>query len=324
MKLRIFVDLSLTPEVLEMLQEGTRGHELVFPQNPVSSVLAKSECDPEFATVHIAFGQPDLQAIGGNNQLQWIHISSSGITRYDNPEFRALVSGRKIAVSNSASVYNEACADHCLSFMLAQARNLPLALQTRTGAGSAAWVALRESATPLRGKTVLIFGYGAIGKRLVELLRPFQMNVAAYRRKPRGDEGIPVITENQILHSLARAADHIVNILPDSGATRHFFNAARFSTLKPGAVFYNIGRGTTVDQQALLDALRSGRLKAAWLDVTEPEPLPDNHPLLREPNCFITPHVAGGHAEETKTLVRHFLRNFERFVQGESLQDRVM
>ena len=74
----------------------------------------------------------------------------------------------------------------------------------------------------------------------------------------------------------------------------------------------------------MLEALRSGRIGAAWLDVTEPEPLPDEHPLWAEPNCFITPHVAGGHADETKTLVRHFLKNFERFVRGEPLLDRVM
>ena len=75
---------------------------------------------------------------------------------------------------------------------------------------------------------------------------------------------------------------------------------------------------------ALLEALRSGQIGAAWLDVTEPEPLPDEHSLRAEPNCFITPHVAGGHAGETKTLVRHFLTNFKRFVRGEPLLDRVM
>jgi len=74
----------------------------------------------------------------------------------------------------------------------------------------------------------------------------------------------------------------------------------------------------------LLTALRSGRLRAAWLDVTDPEPLPDNHPLLAEPNCFITPHVAGGHLAETKTLVCHFLKNFERYLRGEPLLDQVM
>jgi phosphoglycerate dehydrogenase-like enzyme len=227
-------------------------------------------------------------------------------------------------VSNSAGVYNEACAVHALSFMLAQARNLPTALKTSTANGSSEWLALRGSSSTLRDQTVLILGFGAIAKRLVELLRPFQMKILAYRRKARGDEGVPVVTAEQLGHTLANVADHIVNILPDNQESRHFFNASRLAVLKPGAIFYNIGRGTTVDQEALLNALRSGRLKAAWLDVTDPEPLPEEHPLLGEPNCFITPHLAGGHVDETKTLVRHFLKNFERFTRGEPLIDRVM
>jgi phosphoglycerate dehydrogenase-like enzyme len=320
---RIFVDFAVTPEVLDMLQKGTQGHQLVFPREPVSSVLARAERDPQFATVDIAFGQPEPEAIAEAGPLKWIHVSTSGITRYDNPQFRALMAERKIPVTNSASVYNEACAVHALSFIVAQARKLPLALKTRTASGTPAWKDIRGTSGTLRGETVLILGYGAIGKRLAELLRPFDMKVMAYRRKPRGNEGVPVITEEQLVHALA-GADHIVDILPDSTATRHFFDAARFAMIKPGAVFYNIGRGTTINQNALLEALRSGRIGAAWLDVTEPEPLPDEHPLRKEPNCFITPHVAGGHAGEAKTLVRHFLKNFERFVRGEPLLDRMM
>jgi len=322
-KLRISVDLTLTPDVLELLQTGIRGHQLVFPGTPVSSVLAKAERDPQFATVDIAFGQPEPEAIAEAHRLKWIHVSSSGITRYDNPQFRTLMAERKIAVSNSASVYSEACAVHALGFMLAQARKLPLALKTRTANGTKAWYAIRGTSGTLGGETVLIVGYGAIGKRLTELLRPFDMKVIAYRRKARGDEGVPVVAEKQLAGALAEA-DHVVNILPDSANTRHFFDASRLSAIKPGAIFYNIGRGTTVAQDALLEVLRSGRLKAAWLDVTEPEPLPDEHPLRAEPNCFITPHVAGGHIDETKTLVRHFLKNFERFVRGDALLDRVM
>jgi phosphoglycerate dehydrogenase-like enzyme len=321
--LRIYVDLGMTPEVGEMLRDATKGHELVFPQVPVSSVLAKAERDSQFATVDVAFGQPDPQAIEEASHLRWIHVSSSGITRYDNPEFRALMARRGILVTNSASVYDEACATHTLSFILAQARGLPLALKTRAANGSEPWQNLRESCMPLRGQTVLILGYGAIGKRLAEMLHPFEMNVLAYRRKARGDEGVPVVTDDRLVLTLA-TADHVVDILPDSTQTRHFFDAARFAQIKHGAIFYNIGRGATVDQNALVDALRSGRLKAAWLDVTEPEPLPDDHPLWAEANCFITPHIAGGHTDETKTLVRHFLRNFERFVREEELMDRVM
>jgi len=314
----------MSPDVLEILQTGTKGYQLIFPQKPAASVLAKADRDAQFVTVDVAFGQPDPQAIAEARQLKWIHVSSSGIARYDTREFRALMARRKIVLSNSASVYNEACAVHALSFMLAQARKLPRALKTRTAGGTTDWHAVRSACRTLRGETVLIVGYGAIGKRLAELLRPFDMKVIAYRRKARGDESVPILTANQLAHALANEVDHVVDILPQSAETRHFFDAARFASIKRGAIFYNIGRGTTVDQEALLEALRCGRIAAAWLDVTEPEPLPDSHPLLSQPNCFITPHVAGGHADETQTLVRHFLKNLERFVRGETLLDRVM
>lgn len=322
-KLQIFVDFAVPPEALELLQAGTAGHQLLFSQTPAASVLVRSEPDSQLARADVAFGQPDIQAIAEAGRLQWIHVSSSGITRYDNPQFRAQMAERKIAVSNSAGVYNEACAAHALSFMLAQARQLPTGLRTRIAGGTPRWNALRGSSSTLRGESVLILGYGAIGKRVVELLHPFGMKVMAHRRKARGDEGVPVVTADQLPNALADA-DHTVNILPDSAETRHFFAAARFAAIKPGAVFYNIGRGTTVDQEALREALRSGRLRAAWLDVTDPEPLPDDHPLWAEPNCFITPHVAGGHAGEARTLVRHFLKNLDHFVRGEPLLDRVM
>lgn len=93
--------------------------------------------------------------------------------------------------------------------------------------------------------------------------------------------------------------------------------------MKPGAILYNIGRGSTVDQAALLDALESKRLAAAYLDATEPEPLPPSHLLWSAPNCFITPHTAGGFIGEKERLVRHFLDNLRRFIAGEALRDRV-
>jgi phosphoglycerate dehydrogenase-like enzyme len=320
---KIFVDLALPPGALDLLRAGTSGHHLLFPLAPASSVLAKPELDPQLASAEIAFGQPHPDAIAAAKQLKWIQVSSSGITRYDNPQFRAFVKQRGILVSNSATVYCEACAVHVLSFMLAQARNLPLALQTRAASGTPPWNELRQSSTTLRGETILILGFGAIGKYLAQLLVPFGAKVLAYRRVPRGDEGVPVIVDADLPAALSQAS-HVVNILPDSAETRHFFNAARLATVKTGAVLYNIGRGTTVDQNALLDALRSGRLRAAWLDVTEPEPLPADHPLWHEPNCFMTPHVAGGHPNEAETLVRHFVENFARFTRGEPLVDRVM
>jgi phosphoglycerate dehydrogenase-like enzyme len=322
-RLRIYVDLAMPPEVRQLLESGTAAHDLVFPEKPITSILAKPESDPQFATVNVAFGQPYTRAIAGAAELKWIHVSTSGITRYDNPEFRAEMSRRNIAVTNSASVFQEPCAIHALSFILAQARKLPQALSCREADGTDDWNKLRQLGGTLRGETILIVGYGAIGRRLTELLQPLGMNVIACRRNPRGNEAIPVIALNQLDQALA-SADHIMNILPHTPGTQRFFDQKRFAAMKPGAVFYNIGRGVTVDQNALNDALRTGHLSAAWLDVTDPEPLPDNHPLRSAPNCYITPHIAGGHPNETASLVRHFLGNLDRFTRGQPLKDRVM
>lgn len=322
-KLRIFVDVAMPPDVLAEMRQATAGHELLLPAKPAASVLVQAEADPQIYTADVAFGQPDPAAIGRATGLKWVHISSSGITRYDTPQFRAMAAQRNLAVTNSAAVYAEACAVHAMSFMLAQARRLPLGLSSRLANGSPPWHALRAASTTLRGQSVLIVGYGAIGTRLAELLAPLGMAVRAYRRRPRGDEAVPLVPAGQLDEALAQA-DHVMNILPDSPQTRRFFGRDRLAALKSGAVFYNIGRGSTVDQEALADALRSGRLDAAWLDVSEPEPLPDDHPLWSLPNCHITPHTAGGHDDEFAHLARHFLENFRRFASGHPLLDRVM
>ena len=118
--------------------------------------------------------------------------------------------------------------------------------------------------------------------------------------------------------------DHVLDILPANDATKHFFDEARFVRCKFGARFYNIGRGTTVDQGALLAALRSGRLSAAYLDVTDPEPLPVDDPLWDAPNCYITPHIGGTHSDEEVRLVQHFLANLRAFETGQPLTDQII
>lgn len=319
---KIYIDFALNPELLDRLQKGTTGHELVIPAKP-ASVLSLGEIEPAFYDCDIVFGQPQTDAVEKSASLKWIQVSSSGITRYDTPAFRQLMEERGVQVSNSAHVYNEACADHALSFMLAQSRQLPQALASRAPNGSEEWLAIRRGGIPLRGQSVLILGFGAIGRRLAELLAPFDMQLTAYRRSPRGDDGMPVVSESN-LHEALATADHVVNILPDSAATQHFFNAERFAQLKPGSVFYNIGRGTTVDQDALVHALQNGPLREAWLDVTDPEPLPDEHALWQQPNCFITPHTAGGFSGETTACIDHFLKNLARYDAGQPLDNRVI
>ncbi len=320
---RIFCDSPLNDRAARLLKEGTAPHELIIPQRRPASILAKPEPDPAFALADIAFGQPDLESIARSENLRWIHISTAGFTRYDTPEFRAMVLERGLIVTNSSSVYAKACAEHVFAFMLAQSRRLPQALQSEAANGDAEWLRLRSESVSLHGQNLVILGFGGIATELVKLLAPFEMNITAMRRNPRGDEGFPTVTVDGLPAALA-TADHVINILPDNAASQNFIEASRLAQMKPGAVFHNIGRGTTVDQDALLDALRSGHLAAAWLDVTEPEPLPADHPLRHEPNCFITPHIAGGHGDESGTLVRHFLSNLKCYTAGAPLADRIM
>ena len=314
---------SLCNCLMQLLREGVAPHEIVLPRSTTVSVLVKSDPDPAFGTVDIAFGQPDVKGVLKSGRLRWVHITSAGYTRYDTAEFRAAAAARGLVVTNSSTVYAGPCADHALAFMLAQSRSLPTALRSRCANGTAEWNRLRDSCVSLRHQRVLLLGYGAIAIRLLELLRPFEMEIVALRRQPAGNENIPVITIERLPQALA-AADHVMNLLPENAASARFVTAERLAHMKPGAVFYNIGRGATVDQEALLEALRSGRLGAAWLDVTDPEPLPPDHPLLSTPNCFITPHTAGGHLNESESLVRHFLDNFRRYLDGTPLCDRIM
>jgi phosphoglycerate dehydrogenase-like enzyme len=321
--LTIFCDYRLNPADQKLLEEGVAPHHVIFPSQPGATVLVDPAPDPAFAQADVAFGQPAVEAILGSPRLRWAQITSAGITRYDTPEFRAAVKARHLMVTNSSSVFAEACAEHVFSFMLAQARQLPLALRTRVPHSSPEWAKVRSGSRCLKGQTVVILGYGTIAERLVEMLAPFEMKISAMRRAARGFETVPIFVLDKLASRLAEA-DHVVSVLPENADSRHFINAERLSWMKQGAIFYNIGRGATVDQDALAASLRSGHLAAAWLDVTEPEPLPDGHPLLALPNCFITPHTAGGHAHENESLIRHFLDNFRLFLRGAPLHDRVM
>ena len=321
--MKIFSDSPLSPEDKLALQNGAAPHEVIFPKKTVSSVLGTPEPDEAFGMADIAFGQPDLESIARSERLKWVHVSSAGFTRYDTPEFRSLVAQRGLIVTNSTSVYARPCAEHVFSFMIAQSRLLPMSLGSLAANGSEEWFGLRNGCESLRGKEVVILGFGGIATELVKLLAPFEMKITAMRRAPRGDEGVLTITPDELPTALA-TADHVINILPDNAASRNFANAALFDQMKHGVIFHNIGRGTTVDQHDLLCSLRNGKIAAAWLDVTEPEPLPTDHPLRGEPNYFITPHIAGGHRNESTTLIAHFLHNLKCFEKGLPLRDRIM
>ncbi len=326
MPLTIWTNHEFRPEALEAFKAGLAagGHRLIHSPKSSASVLAAGASDPALAEADIVFGQPKVDDIMHQRKLRWVALTTAGYTRYDGGDLRAAFKARGAVLTKASGVFADACAHQVLANMLALARRLPGQLRNQDGAREWKYLEDRFVATLLTGQSAVLLGHGVIGKRLAELLRPFGMKLTAFRRTPAGkDEGIAVVNAAGLPAALA-AADQVVNILPESKETINFMDAARFAQMKPGARFYNIGRGTTVDQPALMAALESGRLDAAYLDVTEPEPLPPEHPLWKTRNCYITCHVGGGTREQDDKLVRLFLDNLARFERGEALVERIV
>ena len=319
--LTVWCNLQLTERALASLQAGLGPHRLVRAAELSTCLQPLGRPDSALADADIAFGQPEADQCVASARMRWVHLASAGYTTFAHDDIRAQFIARRIPLTNSSSVYDEPCAQHALAFMLAEARQLPRSIVDQ--AMTHAWNTppTRAASFLLKGQTVLLFGYGAIAKRLAELLAPFGLHLVGFRRRPRGDEPIEVLPVAELFDWLPRA-DWVIDILPAASDTAGFFDGARFAAMKPGAIFINIGRGATVDQHALLAALR-GHLRAAYLDVTSPEPLPPEHPLWSTPNCFITPHVAGGHGDEYDRLVALFLANLDRYLRGLPLAGRV-
>lgn len=323
MALTIWTNYFLPPAANEIFERGVASHRLLRSATMSSSNLAAGATDPAIREADVIFGQPDPAALFDLPKLKWVHLTSAGYDRYDRADLRELFGDRGAVMTNSSAVYEEPCAQHLLAMMLALSRRLPQCLDEQRGERS--WSAARHriEAYRLVGQTVVILSYGSIAKRLIEMLAPFRVNVIAVRRQVRGDEAVRTVTQRD-LQDVLPLADHVVNILPGGAETQSAMGSLMFSKMKRGANFYNIGRGSTVDQAALLTALKSEQLRAAYLDVTDPEPLPRDHPLWSHPRCWITPHTAGGSDDEFEQLARHFLGNLERFTSGRELVNRVI
>jgi phosphoglycerate dehydrogenase-like enzyme len=305
---------------LNDLREKLGAHELfIFPPDENG---ASGEAAEVLRAAEIAFGTPDADAVLNAGNVRWFHVNLAGYTPYDRADFREKFKAEGRIMTNSSAVYVEPCSQHVLAMIMALARLLPASLDNQRGARSWNYDETREKSYLLNEQTALILGFGTIGRRIAELLAPLKMNLIGFKRTIHGDEPIKMVSESEI-NSVLPHADHVINVLPANDETINFLDAERFSKMKRGAIVYNIGRGLTLDQNALLAELQSGRIAAAYLDVTNPEPLPPDNPLWTTPNCYITPHSAGGFSLEKQRHVEHFLENLRRFERGEEMLDRI-
>ncbi len=243
--------------------------------------------------------------------------------------------GPHVTICNARGAHNISTAEWTLSAILAMLKYLPLFLDVQR---SGDW-RRRSDATELyqrlsgdqhvryppvmleelTGKSVLLVGYGAIGKEIERMLAPFRVSVTRLARTGRLNPPVHPVSE---LNNCLPEAEVVVLILPLTQQSRGLIGAQQLSLLRQGALLVNAARGGVVDTDSLVKALQSGKIRAA-IDVTDPEPLPKEHPLWRCPNLLITPHVGGSSPQFAPRALKIAADELRRYMQGETLNNVV-
>jgi phosphoglycerate dehydrogenase-like enzyme len=235
------------------------------------------------------------------------------------PELR----GRdELVLTNTSGIHAQPIAEHVFGFNLMFAHQLHRAMRQQVAHN---WDsnALRNEVTTLSGATLGIVGLGAIGRRIAELATGFGMRVTAFKRTPAAAPGVDRVFGPGQLAPFLKEAEYVINTLPLTEQTRGLFGAPEFAAMRSDAILINIGRGGTVQTDALVEALRTGSIAGAALDVTDPEPLPAEHPLWALDNVILTPHYSGAHPGYVQRASAIFLENLVAYLAGKPLTNVV-
>ncbi|MDR3312708.1 MAG: D-2-hydroxyacid dehydrogenase [Spirochaetaceae bacterium] len=283
------------------------------------AVYVKNETDLSEADVRdteAIFGLPNADTLSRYPKLKWIQLISSG-TDYLNGKVPA-----GVTVTCATGAYDQSVSEWILAVTVALTRKLHL---YRDEQNKGEWKP-RGKIGSIKGAVILVIGLGSIGKAYAANMKALGAYLIGMRRTPgaKPDCVDEIYTSDQLDRILPRA-DVVVSVLPNTSATERLFDRERFARMKPGAFFVNAGRGPAVDIDALCDALESGILGGAAVDVTDPEPLPAGHRLWRTENALITPHVAGGFwlRETYENIVNLCVTNAGRYAKGEPLENLV-
>lgn len=242
---------------------------------------------------------------------RWVQLPFAGIDSFAE---RGLLDTERIWTS-AKGIYGPAVAEHALGLMLAAARGLPFYVRTDH------WTPRDESpARRILGQRVLLVGTGGIARSLARLLEPLEPEILAVNRSGHPMVGAAATSSMEALPSLVGQVDWVVLALPHTPETHHLFDAALLKAMSPRAWLVNVARGPIVDTAALIDALERNQIAGAALDVTDPEPLPDGHPLWGMPNVIITPHVANTWDMALPELAARVERNVLALVNGQPLE----
>jgi len=299
------------PEQLAQFQAIAPGVEFVI----VDSVeQARSEAVDAQAVLGIC----DEEMLSASPGLFWIQVYSAGVEWC--VENQGMHKGNKL-LTNGQKIGSPALAEHAIAMMMMLARGLDVyhanqlkgEWQQQTGLD-------RSDHMELEGRTLLVVGLGGIGTQVAKRGHGLGMRVLAIRNSRReGPEYVEYVGLPDELNELAKQADVVINTVPLTDQTRGIFNAAFFDAMKPSAYFISVGRGGSTVTDDLVAALKSGSIAGAGLDVTDPEPLPEGHPLWTMPRVIISPHTAGRSDKGRDRLYLMVKENLRRYVNGEPM-----
>jgi phosphoglycerate dehydrogenase-like enzyme len=270
--------------------------------------------DRELGRAVITYGLPPVPRLPDARALRWIQLASAGVPQDLCPP----CCRQGITVTNLAGLYGTSIAEHAFALMLSLARNLPAALRNQT---EHRWDrTVMHGLSDLHGRTLGIIGLGNIGRSIARLGRAFGMRVVGCRRTDRPTPFVDQVYPLAELHALLAETDYLAVAAPLTAQTEGMLGPAEFAAMKRGVVYVNVSRGAVAQEPALLDALRSGRVAAAGLDVFAVEPLAPEHPLWGMPQVIVSPHYSGETINQSALPAERFARNLRAWTAGRALE----
>jgi len=250
--------------------------------------------------------------VTAGKKLKWMQTSSAGV---ENTLADEEVRNSDVTLTNAKIIMGPEIADHALALLLTHTRDLKFSNEQMTTVGFQR--TRRLPPIELRGKTVVIVGLGGIGRQVAERCFAFGMRVLAVDPKDMPlSRDVEEVRKPDELNSFLPEADVVISCTPHTPKSEGMIGTEQFALMKDNVYFVNVSRGKVVDTEALTAALKSGKVRAAGLDVTDPEPLPSDHPLWSMPNVTITAHYATSSDRVGERRERLFRENIERFMTG--------
>jgi phosphoglycerate dehydrogenase-like enzyme len=258
------------------------------------------------------------EAMKRMSKLRWVQAGTAGVDHL----LRFDLSRRGVVITNSSGAHGDPISELILSQMLAFATGLNMAIRGQIERRHVQ-KEINRTKFELVGQTLCVVGLGDIGGTLARKASALGMRVIGVRRSTRPAEGVSHIYTPSQLHTALTQSDHVALCLPLTNHTRHFIGAEELRAMRPTAYIYNVGRGASIDEAALIDALQSGQIAGAGLDVTDPEPVPLDSPLWEMPNVILSQHTSGMSPHNANRVTELFAANLTRYLAGEPLHQLI-